>query len=248
MDVYGLVGEKLSHSFSPDFFNNKFRKLGIKSEYKLFELQSSDNLPELIADNPDIKGLNVTIPYKRAVARFMDYIDKPAMLTGSINTIKIKYKKNKPILYGYNTDVVGFENSIKPLLKNKTCVDAIILGSGGSAKSVAYVLRKYGILFNYVTRNKTEITHRKYNWLCKETIEENLLIFNATPVGMYPNIDESLPIPYEHITKHHILFDLIYNPKETLFLKNGSKQGAICVNGLEMLKIQAEASWKIWKK
>ncbi len=248
MDIYGLVGEKLTHSFSPDYFNKKFQELGINAEYKLFELSSIDELPLLIANNPNIKGLNVTVPYKRALGGFMDYTDKSVSLAGSINTIKVSENKKGKFLSGYNTDIVGFEKTIKPLLKNNKCISALILGTGGSSKSIAYVLRKLGVLFTFVSRDNNESLHISYNWLNKEIINENFLIINTTPVGMFPNNNEYPPIPYEFITNKHLLYDLIYNPEETLFLKKGKKYGATRINGLKMLEIQAEASWKIWSK
>jgi shikimate dehydrogenase len=248
MDIYGLIGEKLSHSFSPDYFNKKFKEKGIDAQYKIFELKSADEFPEFIASHPEIKGLNITIPYKRSLGRFMDFIDKPVHLTGTINTIKIKQNSKGPILSGYNTDIIGFEKTLKPLTKNKKNINALILGTGGSAKSVAFVLRKLGILFHFISRNHGEILQNNYEWLTKETIGLNQLIINTTPVGMYPNHNEIPDIPFEFITDKHILYDLIYNPTETLFLKKGRNQGALCINGQKMLEIQADASWKIWKK
>jgi len=248
MDIYGLVGKKLPHSFSPDYFNTKFKKLGINAEYKLFELTSADEFPDFIAQHPEIKGLNITIPYKRSLGIYMDFVDKPVQLTGSINTIKITQNGKGPVLSGYNTDIIGFEKTLKPLIKNKRCINALILGTGGSAKSIACVLRKLGILFHFVSRNHDEILQNNYEWLTKETLRTNQLIINTTPVGMYPNSNNIPAIPFEFITDKHILYDLIYNPAETLFLKKGREQGALCTNGQRMLEIQAEATWKIWKK
>jgi len=248
MDIYGLVGKKLAHSFSAEYFNNKFQKLGIDAEYKLFELKSADEFPEFIANNPNIVGLNVTIPYKRSLGRFMDTTDNSVNLTGSINTIKITQNKKGKFLSGYNTDIIGFEETLKPLIKNKKCMSALILGTGGSSKSIAYVLRKLGILFYFVSRNYDEMLQLNYEWLSKEIINNNMLIINATPVGMYPNNNDFPPIPYEFITNKHVLYDLIYNPSETIFLKKGMEQGATCINGLKMLEIQADASWRIWRK
>jgi len=248
MDIYGLVGEKLTHSFSPDYFNKKFKKLGIKAEYKLFELKSADEFPEFIANHPEIKGLNITIPYKRSLSMYMDYINKPVQLTGSINTVKITQNGKGPILSGYNTDIIGFEKSLKPLIKHKKNITALILGTGGSAKSIACVLRKQGILFHFVSRNHREVLQNNYESITRETLSTNHLIINTTPVGMYPNSNDVPAIPFEFITNKHILFDLIYNPTETVFLKKGRARGALCTNGQNMLELQAQASWKIWKK
>lgn len=248
MDIYGLIGKNISYSFSPDYFKGKFRKLGIDADYRLFDLDDIEEFPELMADNPGIKGLNVTIPYKRSLGRFMDIIDRPVHITGSINTIKVARKNNETILSAYNTDVIGFEKTIRPILKKRKNINALILGTGGSANSVAYVLRKLGILFCFVTRNPFKTLQTHYTWLDEEKIHENLLIVNTTPVGMYPDKDDFPQIPYEYLTDKHILYDFVYNPSETFFLQKGRKHGATCINGLKMLEIQADASWKIWRK
>ncbi|MAE08473.1 MAG: shikimate dehydrogenase [Bacteroidetes bacterium] len=248
MDIYGLIGKNISHSFSPDYFTKKFNELGIDAEYKLFELNDAKEFPEFISNNSEIKGLNVTIPYKRALGQYMDFIDEPASICGSINTIKIGHENNETFLSGYNTDIDGFEKSIKPILKNRKNVKALILGSGGGANSVAYVLRKLGILFGFVSRKPEKILHYNYTWLGKHEIHDSLLIINTTPLGMYPNDKDFPPIPYQYITDKHILYDLIYNPSETLFLQKGREHGAFCMNGLEMLELQADATWDIWTK
>lgn len=247
MDIYGLVGKKLSHSFSPDYFNDKFRRLGINAEYRLFEIEHAYEFPRLIANNAEIKGLNITIPYKLSLSKYLNSVDSIVQSTGSVNTIKIKHTNNGSLLTGYNTDVIGFEKTLVPLLKNRNITHALILGTGGSSASIAYVLQKLGIAFNYISRKSNNSQQFAYNWLNKERIRRNLLLINTTPVGMYPNINEALLIPYEFITNKHILYDLIYNPTETQFLKKGSEQGATCINGTIMLNIQAEASWEIWK-
>lgn len=248
MDIYGLIGKNISYSFSPDYFDKKFDKLGKNAEYKLFELNDAKEFPEFIINNPEIKGLNVTIPYKRAVGQYMDFIDEPASICGSINTIKIDRKNNETILSAYNTDVDGFEKSIKPILKNRKNLKALILGSGGGANSVAYVLRKLGILFCFVTRKPEKILHFNYTWLNEQEMHDNLLIINTTPVGTYPNVKDFPLIPYQYITDKHILYDLTYNPSDTLFLQKGHERGAHCINGLKMFELQADASWKIWTK
>ncbi len=248
MDVYGLIGKNLSHSFSPEYFKEKFRKLGINAEYKLFDIDDIEEFPEIIENNPNLVGLNVTIPYKRSLGRYMDNIDNAVQITGSINTIKIDSKRGKKILSGYNTDIVGFEKTIKPIIKKNKEIRAMILGTGGSANTVAYVLRKLGVLFCFISRNPSKLLHSHYNWLDNTDLRSNKLIINTTPVGMFPENSNSPDIPYDYITNEHILYDLIYNPSETLFLKKGRKKGAHCINGREMLEIQADASWKIWKK
>ncbi len=248
MDIYGLIGKNISYSFSPDYFNKKFEQLGINAEYKIFELSEAREFPEFLARNPEIKGLSVTIPYKRALGQYMDFTDEPASICGSINSIKIDQKNNKASLSGYNTDIIGFEKSIKPIIKNKKNIKALILGSGGGANSVAYVLRKLGILFCFVSRKPEKILHFNYSWLDEREMHDNLLIINTTPLGTHPNANEFPPIPYQYLTDKHILYDLVYNPSETLFLKKGREHGAYCINGLSMLELQADASWDIWTK
>ena len=247
MDIYGLIGKNISHSFSPDYFNEKFKKLGINAEYRLFELNDINEFPELITNNPEIKGLNVTSPFKKSLGQFMDFIDDPVDVTGTINTIKVERENNETYLSAYNTDIIGFEKTIKPILKNNdNNIRALILGSGGGSGAVSYVLRKYGILFFFISRKPLKLLHSSYSWIDQAEMEDKLLIINTTPLGMYPDVDNYPPIPYEYITEEHILYDLVYNPDETLFLKKGCERGATCINGLEMFKIQADESWKIW--
>lgn len=248
MDIYGLIGKNLEHSFSPEYMNRHFQKHGIDAEYRLFELNTPEEFPELIANNTDLVGLNVTIPYKRSLGQYIHSLDKPSNLTGAINTIKIIRQNNKTNLIGYNTDVIGFEKTIKPILKNRRITKAIILGTGGSSNSVAYVLRRLGIVFSYVTRTPCKIMHTHYAWLDEKKIRDNLFIINTTPLGMFPDINDYPPIPYHFITDKHILYDLIYNPQETIFLKRGSEHGATCINGQQMLEIQANESLRIWRK
>ncbi len=246
MKIYGLAGKSLKHSFSPDYFNKKFRDRKIAAVYKLFEMDLPDNIRELIENNPDIEGLNVTIPYKQVVIPFLDKLDNTALITGSVNTIKVHRRKGRIILKGFNTDAAAFEETLKPLIKKRENIKALILGTGGTAHSVAYVLRKRGIYFYFVSRKPVKVESLRYSWLDKETIEGYPLIINTTPLGMYPDVDNYPEIPYEFLGKQNILYDLIYNPEETLFLKKGKEKGAITKNGLEMLYKQAELSWKIW--
>lgn len=246
MDLYGLIGKKLSHSFSPDYFREKFHSLNINAEYSIYELEDADEFPKLLLNNPEIIGLNVTIPYKKSFNQYMDFIDNPVADTGSLNTIKIERINNKVYLKAYNTDVIALEEILIPLLNKNKGIKALILGSGGSASSVAYVLNKLGVYFQTVSRNPSNTFHIRYENIDKEIIESNLLIINTTPLGMYPDIDSFPAIPYEFLTSKHILFDLIYNPSQTHFLTMGMEQDTMCINGLRMLKIQAEASWKIW--
>ncbi len=248
MELYGLIGKTLKHSFSGDYFSRKFKKKGIDAEYRLWEMEELPDLHLFAAEHPALRGFNVTIPFKREVALFMDTLDKRAQLTGSVNVVKVIREGKKVFLKGYNTDVVGFEKSLKPLIRRRKRLRALVLGSGGSAHSVACVLRKQGIYFNFVTRQPKKLEMMGYSWITPAIMREFKLIVNTTPVGMYPHVDQAPEIPYEWLTSDHILFDLVYNPEETLFLKKGREKGAVTKNGLEMLKIQAEASWKIWRK
>jgi shikimate dehydrogenase len=248
MRLYGLVGKKLDHSFSPDYFSEKFRKLKVDAEYKLFEIDDVNEIIDIINENPNLAGLNITIPYKQKVMGIVDEIDHQVQITGSINTIKVIRKRNSIKLRGYNTDIIGFEKTLKPLIKGRNGLKAMILGTGGSSGSVAYVLRKNGVLFCYASREPSNMLHLNYDWIDKIDMHSYRLIINTTPLGMYPNVNEAPNIPFECITDNHILYDLVYNPVETLFLRKGNEMGATIMNGQKMLEIQADASWKIWNK
>lgn len=238
---YGLIGFPLSHSFSKKYFSEKFEKEGLKEHvYDLFPIEAIDKLPQIISSHPDLLGLNVTIPYKQQVIPFLHASHLPAGVN-ACNCIKILNGK----LHGYNTDVAGFENSFSPMLKpwHKS---ALVLGNGGATLAVVYVLSKLGIDYSVVSRKLHEGSSLTYNQLDKNIIANHPIIINTTPLGTYPNIDECPPIPYEFITDQHYLFDLVYNPSKTLFLKKGEERGALVKNGYDMLEIQAEESWKIW--
>ena len=248
MDIYGLIGKPLQHSFSGDYFSAKFAKKHIDAEYRLWEMDELPDLHEFARQYPRLRGMNVTIPYKRKVLPELDEVCNNIHLVGSVNVIKVRRSGEDVLLKGYNTDVIGFEKSLKPLVKGRKNLRALILGTGGSSHSVAYVLRKLGIYFSFVTRHPEKLETMGYSWINSAVMQEFQLIINTTPVGMFPETDKAPVIPYEMLTHDHILFDLIYNPEETLFLKRGRAQGAQVKNGLEMLKIQAEESWKIWNK
>lgn len=246
MKTYGLIGKSLSHSFSKDFFEAKIKKEGLENvRYLNFELETIDELHDLISEHPDLMGLNVTIPYKISACNFLDAVDKDAKFIGAVNTIKIIRKNEKIILEGFNTDAYGFYHSLYPYIK-PIHQRALILGTGGAARAVCYVMNKFGISIQEVTRNPLKVQQMSYRMIDKETILNHEVIINTTPLGMYPNMDSYADIPYEYLTENHVLFDLIYNPAETLFLKMGEKFGASTVNGLEMLQLQAERSWEIW--
>jgi shikimate dehydrogenase len=241
MKWYGLLGKTLKHSFSKAYFTDKFNALGITDcKYENFELASIDELPELLRDNPSIKGLNVTIPYKEEVLPFLDEKNDIVKEVNACNCIKISDGK----LSGYNTDVTGFQQSLEQVLEPQH-THALILGTGGSSKAVRYALKVLGIRYQNVSRTKST-TSITYDELNEEILNSHQLIINTSPIGMFPNVEETPSIPFEFITPKHLLFDLIYNPAKTLFLKKGEERGAKISNGAEMLILQAEESWKIW--
>ncbi|MEG1838038.1 MAG: shikimate dehydrogenase [Bacteroidaceae bacterium] len=246
MQKYGLIGYPLKHSFSINYFNEKFQSEGIDAVYQNFEIDSIDKLILVIEENPGLVGLNVTIPYKEQVIPYLDEIDKDARAIGAVNVIKIIRQKGKVKLIGYNSDIIGFTQSISPLLKNHHR-KALILGTGGASKAVLHGLMSLGIKCTLVSRTKTSET-LTYEQLTPEIIAEHTIIVNCTPVGMYPNVDVCPNIPYEYLTPNHLLYDLLYNPDVSLFMQKGNKQGAKTKNGLEMLLLQAFAGWEIWNK
>ncbi|AFL81748.1 shikimate 5-dehydrogenase [Aequorivita sublithincola DSM 14238] len=241
MSKFGLAGKNISYSFSKTFFSEKFESEDLPHSYENFDISSIEFFPKIISETPDLKGLNVTIPYKQEVISYLHSLDKEAEKIGAVNTIKI-LKDNK--LKGYNTDHFGFQKSLEALLplQQKT---ALILGTGGASKAVAYALEKLGFSFKFVSRSKVMNT-LNYEDLNKSILDNHLLIINCTPLGTFPNITDCPPIPYQFLTKNHLLFDLIYNPAETEFLKRGKLQGAKTSNGLKMLELQAEKAWEIW--
>jgi shikimate dehydrogenase len=238
--LYGLIGITLTHSFSPAYFRKKFAREHINAFYEAFPIPYIRELPDLLERNPDMAGLNVTIPYKEAVIPYLDEIDPVASQIGAVNCIVIKDGKKT----GYNTDAAAFEQSLNPLLKPQH-THALILGGGGSSKAVIYALTQLGIRFQKVSRTKRADT-LTYEEISPEIIARHKLIVNTTPLGMYPNMETYPPIPYEAIGEHHLLFDLIYNPEETRFLALGKQNGATVKNGFEMLQAQAELSWQLW--
>ncbi|MCB0547623.1 MAG: shikimate dehydrogenase [Phaeodactylibacter sp.] len=244
--LFGLIGYPLSHSFSKRYFNEKFRRENRAGHhYELFPLEDIGELPGLISNHPNLRGLNVTIPYKQQVRAYLDGLDETAAAVGAVNTIKIDAGK----CTGYNTDVFGFELSLRRFLEgNGTTAEglrALVLGTGGAARAVVYALRKMGIAFHLVSRSQRpeQLTYRELN----ETLMQNhRLIVNTTPLGMSPEVDTYPEIPFQHIGPQHLLYDLVYNPEETAFMARGKQRGAAVFNGLEMLHLQAEKAWEIW--
>lgn len=246
--ILGLIGFPLTHSFSANYFAEKFAKESIKGyEYQNFEIPSIDDFKKVINNNPDLVGLNVTIPYKEKVIPFLDELDDEAKEIGAVNTIKIIRKNGAVRLKGYNTDIYGFRETLKPLLKQHQ-YKAFILGTGGAAKAVEYVLKKIGLDVLYVSRNPSSKNEIAYTDLNEFAVQDFSVIVNSTPLGMFPKVDVCPEIPYQFLTDKNLLYDLIYNPGETLFMKKGKEQGANTQNGLGMLKLQAEKAWEIWNQ
>lgn len=238
---YGLIGKPLSHSFSQRYFTEKFAREGLRDHrYDLFALDSADRLRALIGATPGLRGLNVTIPFKQEVMPLLDAVDPLAAAVGAVNTIRIDDGR----LIGHNTDVEGFRQTLVPLLQGKK-PRALVLGSGGASRAVAYVLKELGIKFRVVSRSR-ERGDMTYDLVEPIVAEVCTLIINTTPLGMHPDVDDLPPIPYQAIGPKHVLIDLVYNPAETAFLREGIARGATTANGLRMLHAQAEASWAIW--
>lgn len=242
--LFGLLGKNISYSFSKGYFSKKFEKLGLKKhKYVNFDIQNIDDFPSIIEKNDEyLRGINVTIPYKESVIKHLSKLDDTAKKIGAVNTIKFTRRGD---LKGYNTDAVGLENSLLPLLK-KHHKRALILGTGGASKAVAYVLKKNRIKFKFVSRNPKQKKTISYQNITQEIVKKYKVIINCTPLGTSPDIEKCPDIPYEFLTKKHLLYDLIYNPEITTFLQNGIDKGATIKNGLEMLELQAEESWRIW--
>ena len=247
MQKYGLIGYPLGHSFSRTYFNQKFESEKIDAEYINFEISDIVYLKDVLKENPELCGLNVTIPYKEQVFSYLDDIDEDAKQIGAVNVIKfIRGKFGKHKLKGFNSEVIGFKRSIEPLL-DESHRHALVLGTGGAAKAVCQGLKQLGVEPTLVSRHLKDdcIT---YADITPIIIEQNTIIVNTTPLGMFPNFNACPDIPYDLLTSKHLLYDLLYNPDETLFMKKGKEQGATVKNGLEMLLLQAFVSWEIWNR
>lgn len=241
MRLFGLIGKTLKHSFSKVYFTQKFADLGLTDcRYENFEISSIDDFPALLDSHPELEGLNITIPYKEEILRFLHGQSAVVQEVGACNCIKFVEGR----LYGFNTDVVGFKKSLGKLLKPHH-TRALVLGTGGGAKAVTYALKELGILPTSVSRTK-QASGMTYEELDPAVITDHLLIVNTTPLGMYPHTDAAPELPYESLTAQHLLYDLIYNPAMTKFLQKGAVQGAQVSNGQEMLELQAEENWHIW--
>lgn len=241
MRQFGLIGKKLSHSFSKRYFDSKFVAEDINdAQYNLFELQNISELPDFVNNHNELVGFNVTFPYKQSIIPFLDELSDDAAKIGAVNVVKVSDNHGVRKMLGFNTDAGAFLQTIQNLQFKK----ALIFGTGGAAAAVAYAIESLGKEFDVVSRYSDKFL--KYNQIDEIIVKSHQLIVNCTPLGTFPSVDEKVDIPYEYITPHHCLYDLVYNPSETAFLREGKKRGASIINGLEMLQRQAEASWKIW--
>ena len=237
--IYGLIGKNINYSFSKNFFNNKFENEKINAVYINFDIKKIEEFKTIVTEN-NISGLNITIPYKESIINQLDYVDPTAKEIGAVNTIKI----HNNILSGYNTDYLGFYTSIKNIVNSNT--KALILGTGGASKAIAYTLKILKIKYLFVSRSKKNKNYINYNEISKEIINKHNLIINCTPLGTFPEINQIPQIPISLITNRHIVYDLIYNPSKSLLLKRCEENGAKIINGYQMLENQAMESWKIW--
>lgn len=244
-DKYGIIGYPLGHSASQNFFNKKFAEEGIDAEYFKYQIPDISDFPDIIKSNPELRGMNVTIPYKEQIISYLDELDDDTRQIGAVNVIKFIREGNNLKLKGYNSDLVGFQESIKPLLKEHH-KKALILGTGGASKAVRQGLKNLGLDYKFVSRAKNMENTISYKDLTPDIISEYTVIVNTSPVGTFPNVDECPDIPYQWIDGRHLFYDLVYNPSATKFLKLAAKQGAEVKNGEEMLKLQAIAAWEIW--
>ncbi|MGM5469924.1 shikimate dehydrogenase family protein [Flavobacteriaceae bacterium LMO-SS05] len=242
MPKLGLLGKNISYSFSKAHFTKKFADEGLPFTYENFDIEAVSEFPSILKNNPDLVGLNVTIPYKEQIIPYLDSVDKQAKLIGAVNTITFSSSGE---LKGYNTDSYGFKKSIEPHLKPHH-KNALILGTGGASKAVAYALKALDIDFDYVSRMPNNSARYTYSDLTESIIHAHTLLINCTPLGTHPNVNAFPNIPYGGISKNHLLYDLIYNPLQTQFLSFGAAKGAVICNGLNMLEFQAKRAWKIW--
>lgn len=245
MKKLGLIGKDIEYSFSKQYFTEKFKKAGIEDwSYELYSLQHIDQLPELLKSEPDLVGLNVTIPFKREVLRYIHEIEDTACQIGAVNTLIIDANKQ---IKGANTDIIGFKQSLNDFLPSiRSSLKALVLGTGGASQAITFVLNELDIPYKMVSRSKAK--GMTYTELNEDILADYRLIINTTPLGTFPMVEESVDIPFEYLGEKHFLYDLVYNPQKSLFLQRGESQGARIKNGLSMLEIQAEAAWDIWKK
>jgi shikimate dehydrogenase len=250
METYGLIGYPLAHSFSSEFFNQKFQREGIHAEYLNFEIEEVAEVFRVVLSNPHLKGLNVTIPHKEAILPFLNEVTPQAKAIGAVNAIRVERSPNNTHNYrlvGHNTDYIGFKESIAPLLNPAIHRNALILGTGGASKAVRCALTDIGVEWKQVSRTPAE-EQLGYDEVSPEMLKSYTVIINATPVGTFPNVNQCPPIPYDCLTTDHLLYDLVYNPEETLFLKKGKERRTSIKNGREMLERQAFVAWDFWNE
>ena len=245
MQKYGLVGYPLSHSFSRRFFTDFFEKNALEATYLNFELSDLSQLPATLVEHPELVGFNVTIPYKEAILPYLDCIDPQASDIKAVNTVRINRSGGKIELTGFNTDLIGFNDSLLPLLRPHH-TKALVLGTGGASKAVVHVLHNLSISVQSVSREAKEGISISYGQLTRELIEQHTIVVNTTPLGTYPKTEGYPEIPYEYLSDKHLLYDLVYNPPVTRFLQRGADRGATTKNGREMLELQAMAAWRTW--
>jgi len=248
--LYGLIGYPLSHSFSQKYFSEKFAREGLVGySYMNFPIENIGELYDLLRQHPDLHGFNVTIPYKEQIVRLLDEMDGVAGKTGAVNTVRVVRNGNDFRLKGYNTDIYGFSHSLEEWFAArhaKLPLQALVLGTGGASKAAVYALSQLGVVAHLISRRKNSDIYKTYEQLKVDDIAAHPLIVNTTPLGMFPNIGECPAIPYQYLTEKHFLYDLVYNPEETLFMRKGLEQGASVRNGERMLHLQADQAWKIW--
>ncbi|MBQ1974161.1 MAG: shikimate dehydrogenase [Paraprevotella sp.] len=244
MELYGLIGYPLGHSFSQGYFTQKFLTEQIEAEYRNFEIPSIDLFPKIIKEHESLRGLNVTIPYKEKIIPFLDELSDEAQAIGAVNVVRITREKGKTHLKGFNSDLIGFMKSIRPNL-GAHHQKALILGTGGASKAVCYGLKKLGLEVAFVSRQEHS-GMLTYEQITPKMLQEYQVIVNCSPCGMYPHVNEAPLLPYSALMDQHLLYDLVYNPEETLFLRRGLQAGATTQNGLQMLHLQAETSWDFW--
>ena len=247
MKEFGLIGNRLVHSFSKEYFNNYFLESGIAARYNNYEIDNIDQILSIVSKNEALFGFNVTIPFKQQIIPYLNSIHNEAKTIGAVNVVKIKREDGKALLFGYNTDAIAFEKSIKPLL-TKQHNKALILGTGGASKAVGYALEKLGLKILFVSRSRLAKNNViTYSDIDYQIFIEHKVIVNCTPCGMWPNVKNCPPLKYEWATKNHLFYDLIYNPQTTLFMREAQARKAITKNGLEMLYLQAKYAWNIWE-
>ena len=245
MDIYGLIGHPLGHSFSKIYFTDKFENEGIDAEYKNFDIESIESVLDVIVSNPELRGFNVTLPYKQKILPYLDEVTKEAREIGAVNVVKVIRNGNNIKLKGFNSDLVGFTDSIRPLIRSHH-KKALILGTGGASKAIKYSLENIFNIETVLVSRYSRPGTVTYSDIDSDAVKEYEVIVNCTPIGMYPQTDQYPLLPYHSMSNNNLLYDLIYNPDVTTFMKKGKEYGAVVKNGLEMLLLQAFASWEMW--